>query len=342
MNIRIIINGKRQVEKVSVSVVVVPRDRFSTTVSCVDHLLQHTKETIDLIIVLGKPSKQHEQMLIQRFKDLATFVIADQFLNPAQSRNLGLKECKTKLAAILDNDIYVRDGWLKAMLDCYQEHVPAMVVPLILEPDSRIHTAGNDFYVTEKKGIKYAHKILRFHGVPYEGNSNIKRSETDYGELHCQLLEVKTALDLNAFDENIQEVGECDSGLTWMKAGRKMYFEPAAVVDYAIPGIITPEDIKFLCWRWDMRIILKGYKYFQQKWGIDITEHGLFRDFLLRYNNKLGLLPRIFPSQWALNADSFFRSFTGGLDRFLKKPIGVWRRMRSNYLGYYDWPDYVK
>ena len=71
-----------------------------------------------------------------------------------------------------------------------------MVVPLVLERPRKIHTAGNDFYITYDGGRAFGHKELRFNGMVYGDDSNLERRETDYGELHCQLVEVLPALQL--------------------------------------------------------------------------------------------------------------------------------------------------
>jgi hypothetical protein len=80
--------------------------------------------------------------------------------------------------------------------------------------------------------------------------------------LHCQLVEVEPTLRLGAFDDNILEVGEVDSGLTWAKAGYSMWFTPSSVVHYRLSSPIAAEDIRLFEWRWNMRSIRKGYLYF--------------------------------------------------------------------------------
>ena len=95
-----------------------------------------------------------------------------------------------------------------------------------------------------------------------------------------------------------------------------MWFTPSSVVHYRLGGPITVEDIRLFEWRWNMRSILKGYLYFERKWGLDITEQGRFRSFLLHYNSQLGLLPRLFPSTKALRLDNgLARLFGGRTDR---------------------------
>lgn len=324
------------------TIVVAVRDRFSTTESCLEVLLADTALPFDLIFVCGGAPESVERNLRNRFAGKATLIFKPNFLNPAEARNIGLGESKTRLAVLMDNDVYVRPGWLEPLIECQRKTNAAMVVPIILEYGREIHTAGNDFYITHENGRTYAHKELRYHGMVIgDGSTNLKRWATDYGELHCQLVDVPTALRLGVYDENIQEVGECDSGLAWQKAGCSMWFEPKSIVNYELPspGSIKAEDVKLFVWRWDMREILKGYQYFYQKWNIDITEHGNFRNFLLSFNNKLGLLPRIFPSAWALRVDGFLKSFPGELGKWLLLPVRFWRHFRSWQLGYYAWPE---
>lgn len=327
-----------EINKPSVSIVVVPRDKFSATDQCLDALITHTPEVYELIVVLGGAPEKAKRRLTARFQPKARFIFRDSFLNPPQARNIGLRECSTNLAVLIDNDVFVRAGWLAPLLECQRETNAAMVVPVVLETENTIHTAGNDLYVTYENGAAYAHKELRFHGMTFKEGSNMKRSLTDYGELHCQLVDVKTALDLGVYDENIQEVGECDSGLTWAKVGRAMYFEPKSVVFYAFHYPVKTEDIRFFAWRWDMRQILKSYRYFERKWNMDITEYGIFREFLLRFNRKLGFFPRIIPFGWVLTLDRALPAAARGLKKILLAPVSVWKRFTSWYLGYYEWP----
>src|SRR3989338_1650592 len=168
--------------------------------------------------------------------------------------------------------------------------------------------------------------------------TNLERQPADYGELHCQLVEVAPALRLGAFDENIREVGECDSGLTWAKAGLKMFFEPKSVVWFMLQHSIKAEDIRFFAWRWDMRGILNGYEYFEKKWNLDITEYGQFREFLLHYNKKLGFWARIFPSPFALRLDSLLSKISQSVSQLADRVMAPWRRYLAWRIGYYEWP----
>ena len=286
-----------------------------------------------MIVLGGAPSKIREK-LTRRFGERASLVFEPKLLNPSESRNIGLGMVKTQLAVLMDNDVYVRPGWLKALLKCQAETAAAMVVPLILETEERIHTAGNDLLITYRNGVRWGQKVLRYHKhTVYEG-TNLKRCTTDYGELHCQLVEVETARTLGVYDEHLREAGEVDSGLTWAKAGCGMFFEPTSVVVYKIPDrILHAEDIRPFIFKWDLEAIRLGYIHFKRKWDLDITECGNWVRFNVMFNNKLGLVPRFIPSSLSLLIDNNYHR----AKRLLKVPTQAWKDAKAKLLGANRW-----
>jgi len=320
------------------TIVVAVRDRFSTTEKCLETLLDRTPVSCDLLAVLGGMPERMRRRLKARFEPKVRFIFTDRLLNPAQSRNIGLRETKTRLAVLMDNDVNVRPGWLEPLLKCQLETGAAMVVPIVLEMPERIHTAANRLYVTTRNGRAFANKELCFAKHTYLDGCNLRRELTDYGELHCQLVVVETALKLGVYDEMLREVGECDAGLAWQKAGCSMWFEPASVVHFAFSYRITrAEDIRPFMFKWDMREILKSYHYFRRKWGLDITGLGSFSKFLVEHNGTLGLLPRLFPSRAAMAVDYVLYRVRRASRRV--SPARLWEWVDHRMLGYHKWPN---
>ena len=321
------------------TVIVDARDRFSCTAECLDVLLANSPEAAEIIGVFGGAPPHLRASWVERYGDRVRFIFREDYLNQAQARNIALREVKTRLAAVIDNDNIAYPGWLGALITCQQETGAGMVVPLVLEKPRKIHTAGNDLYITNEGGKAFGHKELRFHAKVYGEDCNLARRETDYGELHCQLVDALPALQLQVFDENILEVGECDCGLVWKRAGRKMMFEPKSVVCYKLGTTITADDIGLFCWRWDMRNVLEGYRYFERKWGIDITEHGYFRDFLMNYNRQIGWLPRRIRTERALSLDRFLKTWAWRAGIFGRMWRQFWFHLWAKRSGYYEWPN---
>lgn len=318
----------------SCSVIMVGRERFSSTAHCLETLLRYTPGGHEFILVLGGVPRTAEDALRRRFEGRVKLHFEPRFLNPAESRNIGLKLARNRLSAILDNDVAVTPNWLGPLVRCQKETGAAMVVPIILEDAKNIHTAGNRLFVSRKDGKAYGRKILLFHHAFVYDGTNLKREPVDYGELHCQLVLTRHALELGVYDERLREAGEVDAGLTWAKAGLAMYFEPSSKVIYEIPKRITePEDIRYFAWKWDPRAILEGYRYFEKKWNLDISDQGTFNYFLAQHNMKAGILPRLFPSRWAIGIDSIFIYMRDAC----VAPSKVWRRLKERWLGLDEW-----
>jgi len=316
------------------TVIVSARDRFSPTGPCLDNLFVNTPEVVDYIVVLGGAPEDFRAEMTARYGARVKLHFENRFLNCAEARNIGLRAARTKLAACLDNDVYPRVGWLAPLLKCQEDTGAGLVVPLMLENERRIHCAGNRLLVTNKEGKPFAAKVLSFYNHDVFEGTNLKREPSDYGEMHLQLVDVKAALDLGVLDERVQEGEELDGGLSWKKGGREIWFEPASVVVYDFPlRLEHPMDIPIFQWRWNIRNLIPGYRVMHEKWGIDMTETGYFKYFLMRVNGLLGVLPRVWPTKAALAIDHAL----GRLARLAEVPGRAWSHARAWGVGYYDW-----
>lgn len=288
----------------AVTVIVSGRDRFSVTEGCLEALIANTPQPYHLVVVLGGAPKELEKRLREKYGTTATLVFEPRFLNCAEARNIALKLATTRLSVCMDNDVFVRPGWLPPLLQCQQETSAGVVVPLILEDELHVHCAGCDMLITKKGSRSFVCKVLRYYGQTVFESTNIMRQEADYGEMHLQLLDTKAALELGVHDERILEGEELDSGLLWRRAGRTIWCEPTSVVVYRFPmGIEHPDDIAFFCWRWNAANLIPGYKVMTEKWDMDMTEAGTFKHFVRNMNVKVGWLPRLWPSWTALAID---------------------------------------
>ena len=318
----------------AITIILSARDRFSLTEDCIAHLTTHTPQPFHLIVVLGGAPKELENRLRERHGNTATLVFEPRFLNCSEARNIGLKLAKTRLSVCMDNDVFPRPGWLPPLLRCQNETSAGLVVPLILEDNTHIHCAGNDMFITKRGARSFVSKVLPYHYIQVSDGTNIKRREIDYGEMHLQLIDTQAALALGVHDERIQEGEELDCGLIWRKAGRSIWFEPESIVVYDFPRRVEhPCDIAFFCWRWRPTNLIPGYKIMHEKWGMDMTEAGFFKFFLLDMNSKVGWLPRLWHSRRALAIDNAMdRAFAIlALPNRARMFLYAWRT------GHYEW-----
>ena len=131
------------------TIVVVLRDRFSTTTRCLESLLRNTAEPYTLLVVMGGVPEHLQKNWSARFGDQVRWLFEPTFLNPSEYRNIGLRETRTRLAVLMENDVYVHPGWLEPLIQCQADTGAAMVVPIVLDKEDEIHTAGNSLFVTE-------------------------------------------------------------------------------------------------------------------------------------------------------------------------------------------------
>jgi hypothetical protein len=312
------------------TVCVVLRDRFSPTFRCLDDILKNTPDPYELLVVLGGAPSGLRRKLQEKYGHKARFIFEERFLNQAQYRNIALRETKTPLAVLMDNDVFVRPGWLTALIRCLRETNAGFVVPLILEEPNLIHAAGNDLLITHKDGKPYGMKVLRCAKIVYYEDSNLQRSRIPYGELHCQLLQVEPARKLEIFDERLHEQTEVDCGLLMAKGGYEMWFEPEAVVHFDLAVRIThAEDIRPFMFKWDIPAIIESMEYYKQKWGVDITEGGTWTDFSKYMNQKLGVWSRLFPCRASMAVDNAYHA--------LGFPLVLWRKIKDRLVGSHRW-----
>ena len=286
------------------TIVVTPRDRFSTAEKCLDNLLKLTPEPFDLLVVMGGAPKHIEARLREKFGSRVQWIFEPRFLNTAQARNRALQRVQTRLAIFVDTDVFVRPGWYEPLVRCQLETGAQMVTPIVLDKQNRIHTAGNNFFMTHQSGKKYAMMELRFFGHRVGKDTNIRREECDFCEVHCQLVVADTAQQLGIYDENLREFHEMDSGLTLSKAGCKMMVEPNSLVYLQYDDRLrSPDDIRLFCWKWDMDTIRQGIDYFEKKWGLNVNQNDVTLSYFQGVNRRANFFTRRWPSKISIRLD---------------------------------------
>jgi Glycosyl transferase family 2 len=301
------------------TVIVTPRDLFSVTEECLAHLAANTPEPFDLIVALGGAPEEVRERLESTLGGKARLIFTPGFQNTAELRNLALRHATTRLAACLDTNVFVRPNWLTPLIQCQQETGASLVVPLVLDRDDRIHTAGNDLFITHEGGEAFGSMELRFQHQKVCETTNLTRRPVDFGEVHCELLVVEDALTLGIYDERLREGSDIDSGLTLSRAGRTMLFEPASVVYLHYPPLIKHAmDVPLHRWKWDIPAVMASYRHIHEKWKIDVggpRRH--FKRYLIDVNSRVGPLTQLYPSRPMIFLDRLAQNLLGRLSRVL-------------------------
>ena len=262
----------------NITLIVVPRERFSHTQASLESIYAHTQLPFKLIYVDGGSPRSVRNYLQQKSAEWDFELIrTESYLAPNQARNLGLAQADTEYVVFIDNDVEVSSGWLTHLVNCADDTQATVVCPLtcIGQPlGETIHLAGGEArIVLQIKGDK---KQRRVHEKHYfvnrpvaEVQDQLHRRPCEFAEFHCMLVRRSIFDAIGRLDENLLSTREhIDFCLTVAQVGGTLYCEPAAVVTYVPEVLYRWSDLAFFMLRWSDEWEVRSLKYFRQKWDL--------------------------------------------------------------------------
>lgn len=257
-----------------VTVIVVPRERFSRAIESLESIYQNTREPFKLIYVDGN-SPSHVQRRLDALAATRGFTLlrSDRYLVPNRARNLGLAHADTPYVVFVDNDVLVTPGWLARLRGCAADSGAWLVIPLYLEgrpEDGVIHMAGGIAHFDSENGRRVFRNVHRFFGRPVsEVRDQLSRGPTGSIEYHCLLARRDIFEKLGPLDEQIPSVWEhTDLALAVQQAGGAIYFEPEALVSYDSEGGLKWYDMRYFAIRWSDAWGRMSIDRFSSKWAL--------------------------------------------------------------------------
>lgn len=256
-----------------VTIVVVPRERFSFTQRCLSSIYKHTNLPFNLIYVDTRspsPVKRFlEQEALQKgFRLLST----DDYLSPNQARNLAWREVRTKYTVFLENDMLVTPGWLDALVQCAEETGAWIVGPLYLIGEierQTIHMAGGKIHIKEQDGRRFFYdEQYLFETRIADVQVPLRRREWDYVEFHCMLLRTDLLDRLGPLDEKLSHHEHIDICMAAREAGGSVYVEPKAVTSHVPPPPCEWWDLPYFMLRWSEAWNVASARRFNEKWDV--------------------------------------------------------------------------
>jgi len=264
----------QSIEKPSVTVVIVPRERFSPTPAVLDALYEHTDYPFDLVCVDGNsPPAMRDYLVRQSRRHQFRLIRTERYVSPNQARNLGFAQVNSEWVVFLDNDCEVRPGWLSAMIRCAGETGAAAVAPIYFEgswENQRIHMAGGTAEITGT-GASRVYKASNCHEKCHYPTvrDQIRRAAVDIFEMHCVLLNVQTLNDVGPLDEGLLSAFEHDDlSLRFRQVGASIYLEPSAKVTYTF-GSLDKHDAAYAKLRWSDDWNRRTVAHFRERWSLD-------------------------------------------------------------------------
>jgi GT2 family glycosyltransferase len=269
----------------AVSVVVVPRERFSCASMSLESIYRHTDIPFRLIYVDGGSPRRIRRHLEAEAQERGFRLIrTNRYLSPNEARNLGLAEVTTEFVVFLDNDVSVAPGWLEKLTECADATGAAVVGPLTcigVPEHETIHFAGGEVAILEDRfdGVsrRYVKEKMRFPGRKVvDLQDRLHRQECGLAEFHCMLVRSSIFAEIGWFDEEMLNTREhLDFCLSVSRVGGTLYFEPESIVTYVPGPPFALTDIPFYMLRWSDAWEMRSLRRFREKWGL--SEDGSFK-----------------------------------------------------------------
>lgn len=311
-----------------VTIVVVPRERFSCTQRSLENIYEYTTLPFSLVYVDGNsPSDVQHYLQAQAQVKQFSLIRTDHYLYPNQARNLGLAHVKTKYVVFVDNDVVVSPGWMEALVACAEETDAAVVGPLTCQYEpihEEIHFAGGESHVfldiNDRRRLR--EKMYKQGRQVTELRPTLERHQTELAEFHCVLVRAEILDRIGNLDEKMLNTKEhLDFCMSVSEAGGKVYFEPASLITYVPGPPLKWSDLHYYMLRWSNAWTLASLHHFRDKWSL--AEDGYFKS---KYK-KIGWRRR------ATIIQPFIRRLTFGRgNRFLTKVLYKLETMMNQYL----------
>ncbi len=257
-----------------VTIVIVPRERFSNSERTLANVYRETTFPFKLIYVsAGTPEPMFRRIAEEAESKGFKLLHTDRYLSPNQARNLGAREVGTKYIVFLDNDALVTRGWLEALVQCAEETEAWVVGPLYLFGEferQKIHMAGGILKFEEQQGQRVLYDEQHLFDTPMAAvKAPLQRSVWDYAEFHCMLMRTDVFARLGLLDEKLLSHQEhIDLCLEVQKAGGAVYIEPKAVTTYIPPSPSEWSDLPYFMLRWSEAWNSRTVQHFNQKWNV--------------------------------------------------------------------------
>ncbi len=266
-----------------VTIVVVPRERFSYSRESLESIYENTDYPFKLIYVDGgSPADIKNYLQAKAVEKQFQLIRTDHYLSPNHARNIGLRQVKSKYVVFMDNDVAVTPGWLQALVDCAEATDATIVSPLVcqyLPLHTEVHCAGGESGVKietkdETTRRRMIEKIYKQGRKVADVRPQLQRQLTGLAEFHCMLVRTEIFDRIGLLDEGLLNTKEhVDLCILVNEAGGTVYLEPESLVTYVPGPPLKWTDLHFYMLRWSDAWELASLKRLRDKWNLTEDEY---------------------------------------------------------------------
>lgn len=259
----------------SVTVIVVPRERFSTVLGTLDGIRATVPSDVPVIVVEGGSPGPIRRGLRRRSAAGGIDLVSHRGpIVPNRARNDGAERARTEFLVFVDNDMVFEPGWLEALVRRAVEDRADVVAPLICIGPPRaavIHHAGGQLRWKRTEGREVLGEDHRLKDVEIDRFDPVAAPpENMVAEFHCVLMRRSLWDRLAPLDERLVTREQMDLALRCLALGARVRFEADAVVTYFARIAFSLSDLRYHLFRWSDPLVMRSLEVFERTWGVDL------------------------------------------------------------------------
>lgn len=257
-----------------ISIVVVPRERFSLVQMSVEHLYAFTCEPFEVIVVDCNSPNAVFQKLKKWESNNSNFKVlrTEKFLYPYEAKNLAVLHVSkdSKWVVFIDNDVKVSPHWLDELLRAAEETGVRVLHPLYLieqigKEDVSIHMADGLIKSGQKNGKRVFQLVMNYVGLNICNISKFVRKESELLEFHTFMIRRDLLCEMGQF-EPFMLSEDANYSLRLRAKGERIIFEPRSVITYVVGPPFEKYDLPYFRFRWNTKLGEESSQILRKRW----------------------------------------------------------------------------
>jgi GT2 family glycosyltransferase len=257
------------------TIVVVPREKYSRAGDVFTALVEADAPPFRLVWVdeARAPRPYRRWMEERASRSGVVHLTLPHRAGANECRMRGFEASPTPFVLFLDNDAFLGEGAVMAMMECMRVTNASFVSPLMLDTDGSVHHAGGTTEIVEGPGGPHFVEDLPLLGSKVEVvQHDLVRAPAGALEMHGVLVRGGSLVAAGGLDTQLVSSLDCaDLGLRLQGVDGSGWIEPRATLTYdsSSPRV---SDLSLFLGRWCRATVEHDIARFANTWGVALHD----------------------------------------------------------------------